>query len=121
MILSLEPENDPLAVILVIDFFALRAKEYAWLLELASEWESTKNLSQLPNFAFSTAIAHFHLAHGDTKQADDFLQDALLKFPGALMQLLEKCSVQIDNRVKNHTFFSTAQSKYVFCILFYLF
>lgn len=114
VLLNLDPDGDPLAVILIIDFFALRAKEYSWLIDLASEWESSKNLSQLPNFAFSLALAHFHLSDGNTEQSDALLQDALIMFPGILMQLLEKCSVQIDSRVSKHPFFSTAESKYDF-------
>lgn len=112
MLLSLDPENDPLAIKLIIDFYALRAKEYEWFIDLFTEWESTKNLSQLPNFAYSVAVAHFHMADGDLKKADALLQDALLMFPGVLIPLLEKCSVQVDNRVSNHSYFGpSAQSK----------
>ncbi|KAL3275121.1 hypothetical protein HHI36_019892 [Cryptolaemus montrouzieri] len=105
LILSMDPEGDPLAVILAIDFYALRAREYNWLKDFAEEWESCKNLSQLPNFAFSTAVAHFYTCSGDT--ADTLLQEALIMFPGVLKPLLEKCSIQSDNRVANHSFFST--------------
>jgi hypothetical protein len=59
LLLSLDPEGDPLAIKLAIDFYALRAREYTWLIDFYDEWETTKNLSQLPNFAFSTAVAHF--------------------------------------------------------------
>lgn len=115
LLLSLDPDGDPLAVKLMIDFYALRAKEYTWLIELFNEWENTKNLSQLPNFAFSIPVAYFHVSHGDTTKADQLLQDALLMFPGLLMPLLEKCSVQIDNRVAKHNYFGpSAKDKYLF-------
>lgn len=74
-----------------------------------TEWDSTKNLLQLPNFAFSLAAAYFYV--GESGKADILLQDALLMFPGVLMPLLEKCSVQIDNRVTYHTFFSNANDQ----------
>lgn len=110
----MDPDGDPLAIKLAVDFYALRAKEYTWLIELTDEWDSTKNLMQLPNFAFSLPVAHFHVSHGDTARADSLLQDALLMFPGVLMPLLEKCSVQIDKRVSRHSYFGpTAQEKFV--------
>ncbi|XP_044763119.1 transcription factor 25 isoform X2 [Coccinella septempunctata] len=106
LILSMDPENDPLAIILAMDFYALRAKEYNWLKDFVAEWEGSKNLSQLPNFAFSIAVAHFYTCNGDTKKADSLLQDALIMFPGVLKPLLEKCSIQPDSRVASHDFFS---------------
>lgn len=106
LLLSLDPDGDPLAIKLIIDFYALRAREYQWLIDFVGEWDSTKNLMQLPNFAYSLPTAHFY--NGDTAKADTLLQDALLMFPGVLLPLLEKCTVQIDKRVSNHSFFTTA-------------
>lgn len=105
LLLSLDPDGDPLAIKLALDFYALRSKEYAWLIEFIDEFESTKNLSQLPNFAFSKAVARFYTCGGDASAADAALQDALLMFPGVLVPLLEKCSVQVDGRVSKHGFF----------------
>lgn len=122
LLLSLDPDGDPLAVKLMIDFYALRAKEYTWLIQLFTEWESAKNLSQLPNFAFSISVAYFHVSHGNTTKADQLLQDALLMFPGLLMPLLEKCSVQIDSRVAKHRYFSaTSHEKLVIYMTFLAF
>lgn len=104
LLLSLDPDDDPLAVKLAIDFYGIRAKEFTWLIDFYDEWESSKNLSQLPNFAFSIAVAHFHTSSEDTTKADSLLQDALLMFPGVLKPLLEKCSVQPDPRVSTHEF-----------------
>lgn len=108
LLLSLDADGDPLAVKLFLDFYALRAREYEWFIELFEEWESLKNLSQLPNFAYSIAIAHFQISNGDTHKADDLLRDALLMFPGVLVPLLEQCSIQVDQRVSLHPYF-TAQ------------
>lgn len=51
-----------------------------------------RNLSQLPNFAFSTALCHFHLSQQEDlereeseslkQKADVMLQNALIMFPG---------------------------------------
>ncbi|CAH0547273.1 unnamed protein product [Brassicogethes aeneus] len=109
LLLLLDPDTDPVGVKLVIDYYALRAREHQWLIDFVAEWDSTKHLLQLPNFAYSLALAHFYI--GDTGRADSLLQEALLMFPGVLIPLLEKCSVQIDNRVSNHPFFSNITDK----------
>ena len=39
-----------------------------------------RNLSQLPNFAFSVALAHFHSSkqEGETKRADEMVSDSII-------------------------------------------
>nr|CAD7197798.1 unnamed protein product [Timema douglasi] len=117
LILSLDPEGDPMGVLLCLDFYALRSAKYSWFISLFDLWESTRNLSQLPNFAFSVAMAYFLLAQergGDsdlTSSADHYLQEALVYFPGALMPLLEKCLVQVDPIISGHPFFTTMAMK----------
>ncbi|XP_057655080.1 transcription factor 25 [Diorhabda carinulata] len=106
LLLSLDPEGDPLAIILAIDFYAIRAREYQWFIDFVTELDNSKNLLWLPNFAYSLAVAHFYL--GDSAKADLILQDAFLKFPGVLLPLVEKCSIQTDNRVTSHPFFINA-------------
>lgn len=111
VLLSLDPEGDPLAIVLALDFYALRAQKYDWFIQIASEWEATRNLSQLPNFAFSVAVAHFQLSAGrDVELAHHLLQNALIMFPAVLLPLLEKCGVQPDSRVSGHPFFAQAQN-----------
>ncbi|XP_046411156.1 transcription factor 25 isoform X1 [Neodiprion fabricii] len=105
MLLSLDPENDPLAIVLAIDFYALRAREYRWFIEFCEAWEDRRNLSQLPNIAYSSALASFHLGTGDL--ADELLQNALTMFPSLLVPLLDKCGVQTDSRVMGHDFFNS--------------
>uniref|UniRef100_A0A3B4ZI42 Transcription factor 25 n=1 Tax=Stegastes partitus TaxID=144197 RepID=A0A3B4ZI42_9TELE len=115
LILSLDPDSDPLCMLLLIDFLTLRSREYQSLLQLYQDWEEHRNLSQLPNFAFSSALCHFHLSQQedmDTEEsekqrqkADLMLQDALIMFPGVLMPLLDLCTVQPDATVTAHSFF----------------
>ncbi|NWI94288.1 TCF25 factor, partial [Pitta sordida] len=115
LILSLDPENDPLCVLLLIDFLALRAREYTFLTRLFQEWESHRNLSQLPNFAFSVPLAYFSLSQQEERpelergqareRAARLIQLALIMFPSVLMPLLDHCSVQPDARVASHPFF----------------
>ena len=40
----LEPEGDPLCVLLMIDYFALRAGEYEFLLDLFKAWEVREDI-----------------------------------------------------------------------------
>ncbi|XP_078042156.1 nuclear localized protein 1 isoform X1 [Augochlora pura] len=108
LLLSLDPERDPLAVVLTIDYYALRAKEYEWFIEFCDLWDGTTHLTQLPNIAYSLALAYFHL--GDETFASVLLQDALLMFPEVLMLLLNKCNIQTDEKVRNHEFFKNKAS-----------
>ena len=36
---SLDPDGDPMAVLLMIDFYALRAEEYLFLIRMFQDWE----------------------------------------------------------------------------------
>ena len=84
-------------------------------------FQSHRNLSQLPNFAFSIPLALFHSSSSSSSkdiptsddsvptEADSRLQDALLMFPSVLLPLMEKCSVNLDPRVIKHSFFADAE------------
>ncbi|XP_070617855.1 ribosome quality control complex subunit TCF25 [Erythrolamprus reginae] len=115
LLLSLDPENDPLCMLLVVDLLSLRAREFAFLTRMFQEWEGHRNLSQLPNFAFSVPLAYFFLSQQEDlseaeqsrarEQADGLIRQALIMFPSALMPLLDRCSVQPDPVVASHAFF----------------
>ncbi|KAG8562987.1 hypothetical protein GDO81_015891 [Engystomops pustulosus] len=115
LVLSLDPENDPLCMLLLVDYLALRAREYLFLIRIFDEWEAHRNLSQLPNFAFSVPLALFHYSQQEevTEQeqvttddrASHLLQQALIMFPGVLIPLLDACGVQPDSAVASHPFF----------------
>ncbi|ELR58742.1 Transcription factor 25 [Bos mutus] len=113
LILSLEPDEDPLCMLLLIDHLALRARSYEYLIHLFEEWEAHRNLSQLPNFAFSVPLAFLSqqadLSEQEMSSAREEacvrIQQALTMFPGVLMPLLEYCSVRPDATVATHHFF----------------
>ncbi|XP_022233193.2 transcription factor 25 [Drosophila obscura] len=104
LLLSLQPETDPLAMILVIDYYALRSKQFGWLVEFYEEYNATRNLSQLPNMAYSYALALYTL-HGACERSNEALQYALLMFPAVLRPLLDEMSVQTDKRVLASSYF----------------
>ncbi|GFR82753.1 transcription factor 25 [Elysia marginata] len=112
LLLSLDPTDDPLDCMSMIDFYALRSDQHEYLLRLEKEGLSHKASKGIPNFAFSIALAHFKdaLKKGcDTKAADEWLQDALIFFPVMLIPLLDQCSVQPDKRVSSHPFFNSKE------------
>uniref|UniRef100_A0A8C8ZET7 Transcription factor 25 n=1 Tax=Prolemur simus TaxID=1328070 RepID=A0A8C8ZET7_PROSS len=115
LILSLEPDEDPLCMLLLVDHLALRARNYEYLIRLFQEWEGHRNLSQLPNFAFSVPLAYFLLSQqtdlpeqelsSAREKASLLIRQALTMFPGVLLPLLEYCSVRPDTAVASHSFF----------------
>ncbi|XP_076358427.1 LOW QUALITY PROTEIN: nuclear localized protein 1 [Tachypleus tridentatus] len=110
VLLGLDPDGDPLGVTLIVDFYAIRSEQYIFLIKMYHEWDSVRNLSQLPNFSFSVSLATFLQAiqeGGSTKEADELLQKALIMFPSVLIILLDKCSVTPDEKVAKHPFFSS--------------
>ena len=57
-------------------------------------------------------MAHFHSAHDgdkDFSMADEVLQTALINFPGVLLPLLDKCSIDAEDKVARHPFFVDSQ------------
>jgi len=110
LLLSFDPDNDPLCVLLMIDFYALRSEQYVFLVHLYEEWDLHRNLSLLPNFAFSVSLAMYHMSTNgeyNMERADEMLQKSLIMFPGLLFRLLDKCSVAPDSAVQKHDFFTT--------------
>ena len=51
----------------MIDFYALRSEQYEWFVRLFDEFEVSRNLSLLPNFAYSVALAHFYRQDSEEK------------------------------------------------------
>jgi hypothetical protein len=105
LILSLDDE-DPLAIILLIDFYAIRSKQYDFLINLYREWDQKHNLSLLPNMSYSYALALYHANRMD--ESDEALQYALAMFPGILKLILDALSINPDSRVNSHKYFSSA-------------
>lgn len=114
LLLSLDIEGDPLAVILLIDLYALRSSQYAYLVDFYESFDPFKHLSLMPNMALSVALAYYSLYRQNNDKetlakATKMLKDALVKFPYVLMELLEKCGITPDKQVeKSRTFAKTS-------------
>merc|ERR1719328_403122 len=74
VLLNLDPLVDPLAMVLLIDFYALRARQFQWLVDLYDAWDPIRNLSQLPNFAYSVALAAFQQSQDKKEESEEKLK-----------------------------------------------
>nr|XP_034839578.1 transcription factor 25 [Maniola hyperantus] len=112
MLMNLDP-SDPLGVIFIIDTFAIRAREYAWLIEAIDYWEVNRDAKYLFNMKYSYALAHFHVLNNkkeDLKLADKLLKDALMLFPMGLLAILSTTTLPLTSRtekISSHRLFTT--------------
>ncbi|KAG7401803.1 hypothetical protein PHYBOEH_010266 [Phytophthora boehmeriae] len=115
LLLSLDPQGDPMNVLLAIDYYALTSRQCEFLIGLVAsktpavdrfpstdadagskkKGASSGDISALPNLQFSLALAHFFL--GKETEAKDLLAAALLKFPSVLKPLLEKIAANTSS------------------------
>ncbi|KAI1305329.1 Transcription factor 25 [Halotydeus destructor] len=112
VLLNLDPEGDPLCVLLMMDFYALQSGQYDFLIQLYEEWNPIKKLSLLPNYRFSVALAmYFKSRYGSDEEmaakATEHLVEALIMFPTVLSQILDKCSIEPDKQVSSCSFFAS--------------
>eukprot|EP00298_Acanthocystis_sp_HF-20_P002808 c13198_g1_i1.p1 GENE.c13198_g1_i1~~c13198_g1_i1.p1 ORF type:complete len:487 (-),score=182.90 c13198_g1_i1:22-1302(-) len=97
IILMLDPANDTLNSLLLYDYYALRSREYTILVNTV-KYFPWKDLSIMPNFAFSRAIAQHLLEQSNeysneinnTISGDELLLQALAMFPSFLSLVLNK-------------------------------
>lgn len=96
LLLALD-DSDPLGALQAIDYYALRAKEFQWLLRMPEEYlDGQCTLALYPNFAFSLALAKHKLetdAGSSThtgEKSDEMLLQAVMLHPVALKMLVEK-------------------------------
>ncbi|KAL2651790.1 hypothetical protein R1flu_019918 [Riccia fluitans] len=127
LLLSLD-SKDPCGALFCIDYFALRAEQYNWLVKFV-EYSSDKTLHLLPNFSYSLAIAWFrmeenksemaHRTHAGLKQdfreskpkAFERLQQALAVHPTVLRKIVDRVPIKGDakwNEILNDPHFLTA-------------
>ena len=74
--------------------------------------KSSLNSAGWEHRAYGAAVARFHCAYDGDKdflKADEMLQTALINFPGVLLPLLDKCSIEAEDKVARHSFFVDAQ------------
>lgn len=111
LLLSLDIDGDPLASILLLDFYAIKSMQYDFLIEFYTTFNPTKHLNLMPNMSMSTALAYFYKYKQTSdatylESANKLLEETLINFPSILMELLDKCNVQPDKEVEKHWVFS---------------
>ncbi|KAJ1355906.1 hypothetical protein KIN20_013481 [Parelaphostrongylus tenuis] len=109
LILKMDPQKDPLAVLLLIDTIAIKGKQYKWFKEFYQCCREWKNLDALPNFCYSAALAQFLDAKTDDDfdVADQMLTRAICAFPGVISMLLDKLQIEPDPLVESHRHLGT--------------
>ncbi|KAL8151360.1 hypothetical protein V2J09_021168 [Rumex salicifolius] len=109
LLLSLDPA-DPLGALFCVDYFALRAGEYAWLEHFSEEYQCDNYLWNFPNMAFSLATCRFFLEREESsgkseienqKESSIYLmKQALMLHPPVLGRLVDKVPLK-DQAWKN--------------------
>ncbi|BAT98212.1 hypothetical protein VIGAN_09185100 [Vigna angularis var. angularis] len=120
LLLSLD-SDDPMGAIFSIDYFALRAEEYAWLEKFSEEYKSDNSIWLFPNFSYSLAICRFYLEREACKDdgmntekssSSDLMKQALMLHPSVIKKLVAK--VPLKDRtwtdILNHAFFRSDQT-----------
>lgn len=117
LLLSLDPTHDELGSLLAIDFYALKAQEYSYLLRLYDRLKDDHQLQKLPSFAYSVALAQFHLEQnslegGSSNQhekSSKLLQRAILMFPTAVPLLADLGGFSTDSEMAGEPAFYPAK------------
>lgn len=116
LLLSLDPD-DPMGAMFCVDYYTLRAEEYAWLERFAEEYQSDNSLWLFPNFSYSLAVCRLYLERDETinnreintgKAASaDLMKQALMLHPSVLQKLVDKVPLKdrIWTTVLKHSFF----------------
>ena len=92
LLLSLDPEEDPYSMRLVIDQFALRGGQFEHLIKLASTPTSVIDWGQTyPNIRISLAMAYHKLKRPD--KARQTLRDAIQNFPWVIARLYKELEI----------------------------
>ena len=125
LLLSID-HSDPMGVLFCMDYHAIRAREYGFLLQLVQKFDGGKGtLSLYPNYAFSTALAKWFyekdlgeapkevLKDEEECSSHEMLAQAIMAFPFVLVKLLDKLSsksmisMTMWTGVLEHSFFKS--------------
>uniref|UniRef100_A0A914HQH4 Aminomethyltransferase folate-binding domain-containing protein n=1 Tax=Globodera rostochiensis TaxID=31243 RepID=A0A914HQH4_GLORO len=116
MIFAKDPWGDPLGLLLLIDLLAIKGRSPEFLLNFFDHYKEKRRLDLLPNFLFSLPLAHLALCANESdakikleheKKAEKCLEEALLRFPFVLAQLLDRLQVQPDSVVDFNAYLSS--------------
>ncbi|KAJ3193990.1 Transcription factor 25 [Irineochytrium annulatum] len=111
LLLSIDPEEDPLGAMLGLDFYAVKAREFEWFQRLWREWgghgiegsdgaAADVEIVGMPNLEFGIALVEWELenketnlaAGGTRRKSSELLRRAILNYPVAVVLLLDKAA-----------------------------
>lgn len=118
---AMDPRADPMAIVLRLDYYALCAREYQFLFDWYNAKvpvardrrqeprESSITCNELPNLAFSLALAYFWT--DQMEKATQALQSALSQYPKVLKLLISKCGFSGSRweAIQSNTVFANAK------------
>ncbi|XP_037299966.1 transcription factor 25 isoform X2 [Manduca sexta] len=109
MMFNLDP-TDPLALLFVIDTFALRAREFRWLVDVLEFWSYDRNANLMFNMLFSHSLAFFHLVkksedETDQRFAGELLQNAIIRFPYVITAIMSNIDSPAFRELKESEFY----------------
>lgn len=91
LMLSLDPINDPYRISLVIDQYALRARQPQQLIDMSADEQLTANWSNYANIQLSRSLALVQT--GQEAKGKQALYSAISKFPHVVAALLKQLGV----------------------------
>lgn len=104
LLLNLDPNKDPFAVLTIIDYYAIRSNKFEWFLEFAHNEDCFFFMSELPNFMYSIALSYYELYNefkkkdpqdsscaNLLKKSSNLLRKAIMKYPSAIYELKRYC------------------------------
>lgn len=91
LLLSLDPENDPYCISLVIDQYALRGRQPQNFLDLVNNPIFTSKWKHLPNVQLSRALALIRV--GDAAKGKQSLYTAVSRFPWVVARLFQELNI----------------------------
>ncbi|XP_050385796.1 uncharacterized protein LOC126802241 [Argentina anserina] len=105
--------DDPMGALFCIDYFSVRAEEYAWLERFSEEYRSDNTLWLYPNFSYSLAICRLYLEKAESSKettkatSTDLMKQALMLHPTVLKKLVAKVPLKerVWTEILKNTFF----------------
>ncbi|KFD70999.1 hypothetical protein M514_16750 [Trichuris suis] len=116
LILCLDKFDDPLAMVLIIDYLYLLNEMYDTVIELEKQFDTDRCLDLLPNIKYSVALACFMKASAsgdkdDLQKADEKLYAALMQFPTVVPALLDKLQIIPEGSMLQCPYFGAAEQR----------
>ncbi|GMI69525.1 hypothetical protein like AT2G46900 [Hibiscus trionum] len=120
LLLALD-SDDPMGAMFCLDYFAVRAGEYAWLERFSEDYKTDTPLWLLPNFSYSLAVCRLYLEQEESSESDntcvdtakaspaDLMSQALMLHPTVLKKLVAKVPLkdQAWTNILENSFFNS--------------